>query len=260
MSDCPDSTASPPAPNALSVLQIGDRTIAATEIVPLLSRYRLLPQLTRELVIDQAIASIDCTIEETLSACQQFYQQNQIHSDETRQAWLDRNHLNLSELEHLITRTLKIEKFKQATWSHTLESHFLKRKAHYDRVIYSLLRLENANLAQELYFQIQEGERSFADLARQYSQGPEAQTGGLVGPVELHTLHPGLVQKLSITQPGKLLSPTKLGEWTVLVRLEKLIPAQLDSPMQQRLLNELFEAWLTEQLQTVKIRSHLSPS
>jgi hypothetical protein len=32
------------------------------------------------------------------------------------------------------------------------------------------------------------------------------------------------------------------------VRLEKFIPAQLDEPMRQRLLTELFTTWLQEQL------------
>jgi hypothetical protein len=39
-----------------------------------------------------------------------------------------------------------------------------------------------------------------------------------------------------------------LGEWLLIVRLEKLMPAQLDESMRQRLLGELFEAWLQEQL------------
>lgn len=258
LSDCPhpavNSRLPDPPQSALPLLQIGDRSILTAEIVPLLNRYRLLPQLVREVVIDQAIADISCTVEETFSACQQFYQQNQIHSDPDRQAWLDRNHLSLNELEHLITRSLRLEKFKQTTWNHTLEPYFLKRKAQFDRVIYSLLRIQNANLAQELFFQIQEGERSFADLARQHSQGPEAQTGGLVGPIELHTLHSGLGQKLIGTQPGHLLSPIPLGDWIVVVRLEKFLPAQLDAPMQQRLLNEQFETWITEQLQAAQIR------
>jgi hypothetical protein len=35
------------------------------------------------------------------------------------------------------------------------------------------------------------------------------------------------------------------------VRFEKLIPAQLDELMRQRLLRECFEAWLQEQLSQV---------
>lgn len=53
---------------------------------------------------------------------------------------------------------------------------------------------------------------------------------------------------LSRGQPGQLWPPLRLGEWLVIVRLEQLIPAQLNEPMRDRLLNELFEAWLSEQL------------
>lgn len=40
----------------------------------------------------------------------------------------------------------------------------------------------------------------------------------------------------------------QIGEWVVIVRLEKLIPAQLDEAMRQRLLNELFAQELQHQL------------
>jgi hypothetical protein len=42
-----------------------------------------------------------------------------------------------------------------------------------------------------------------------------------------------------------------LGDWWVITQLEQLMPAQLDETMRQRLLNELFENWLQEQLQKV---------
>jgi hypothetical protein len=37
----------------------------------------------------------------------------------------------------------------------------------------------------------------------------------------------------------------------VILRMEKLIPAQLDDLMRQRLLSELFAAWLQEQFNQV---------
>ena len=149
----------------------------------------------------------------------------------------------------LATRNLRIEKFKQATWETQLESHFRQLKPKFDQVIYSLIRLRSPEVAQELYFRLVEGEQSFAELAKQYSQGAEAQTGGLMGPVALSTPHPQLARILSVSQPGQLLPPSKLGDWWVIVRLEKLISARLDEPMRQRLLNELFSTWLQEQLQ-----------
>lgn len=246
--DANGNTVPPEQPSQPILLQVGDRAITANDIIPLLSSYRLLPQLLRELLIDQAIAPITCTFEETIAACKQFYEQNQITSEDERQAWLVRNQLTLEQLESLVTRNLRTEKYKAATWGNKLESYFLQRKGQLDRVIYSLIRTKELGIAQELYFRLQAGEQQFADLAREYSQGPEAQTGGLIGPVDLSVPHPALARQLTVSQPGQLLQPTRLGEWIVIVRLEKLLPAQLDDAMRQRLLNELFDAWVREEV------------
>ncbi len=233
------------------VLQIAGRSITADEMLPLMAGYQMLPQFVQEILIDQAIASIECDLEESTSAAQQFYTQNQITNDEERQAWLGRYGMVQAQLESLSTRELRIEKFKQSTWGSKLESYFLSRKNQLDRVIYSLIRTQDVGTAQELYFRILEGEQSFAELARTYSQGPEAQTDGLIGPVELSVPHPILAQLLSLSQPGQINPPTRVGEWLVLVRLEKFIPAQMDDAMRRRLLTECFNTWLQEQLSQV---------
>lgn len=234
-----------------AALKVSNQTIAAEEIIPLLVRYKMLPQLLQENIIDRAITPFTCTSEETASACQQFYEQNQLTLKTKRQAWLERYDTTLEQLEAQALRELRVEKFKQATWAHKLESYFLKRKEQLDKAIYSLIRTKDRELAQELYFRIQEGEQPFAELARKYSQDPEAQTGGIVGPVALSSVPPTLARLLLVSQPGQLCPLFSRGEWVLIVRLEKLIPAALDETMRQRLLNELFEAWLQEQLSQI---------
>jgi parvulin-like peptidyl-prolyl isomerase len=144
---------------------------------------------------------------------------------------------------------LRVEKFKQATWGNKLEQYFLQYKPQLDKVVYSLLRTDNSEVAQELFFRIQDGDTTFADCAKEYSQGQEAQTGGLIGPVPLSQPHPALAQKLGTSKPGQVLPPMKLENWYVIVRLEKLIPSQLDDATRTMLLNHLFEQWLGEQIQ-----------
>ena|GEM_PF-238008 len=233
----------------MTVLQIGNQTFTADEIILLLNEYSLLPQLQREVLIDQAIGPSTCSPEETDFALQQFYQQQQLPTEAHRRLWLEQQSLTELQLQQRVIRSCKLEKFKQVTWGNQIETYFLQRKSELDRVLYSLLRTQEVGIAQELYFRIQEGEQSFDELARQYSQGPEAETGGLVGPLELQTLNPDLAKLLSTLQPGQLATPTYLGEWLAIVRLEKFIPAQLDEPMRQRLLNECFNQWLKTQLQ-----------
>lgn len=229
-------------------LLLCNRTINPEEIISLLADYQLLPQLGRFMIVDEAIAQFELTCSERTIALEQFDNKHQIPSQGERSGWAKRFGMTLEQLEALAMRDLKIELFKQKTWGASLESYFLTHKSKLDKVIYSLLRVTEAEVAQELYFRIKGGEQSFAELAREYSTGPEAQTGGLLGPVELSMPHPTIAKMLSISQPGQLLPPTRLGEWFVILRLEKFIPAQLDETMRQQLLNHLFEAWISDRV------------
>ena len=54
--------------NMDSVLHIGNRTISQEEIFPLVRKYAMLPQLVREIVIENAIADITLSEEENSKA------------------------------------------------------------------------------------------------------------------------------------------------------------------------------------------------
>ena len=231
----------------MTVIRVANQTIMADEIIPLLANYQILAKFSREVFIDRAIESISCTSTEEDRVVQQFYQQNGLVSDSIRDAWLEKHCITLEQTKALAVRKFKIEKFKQANWGTKVGSYFIRRKRQLDKVVFSLIQTKELELAQELYFRLQAEEQSFADLAKQYSQGTESLTGGFVSPTELGSLPSTLAEILSISQPGQI-RPISHGEWQMIVKLEKLIPAQLDRSMHQRLLNELFELWVTKQL------------
>jgi parvulin-like peptidyl-prolyl isomerase len=66
-----------------------------------------------------------------------------------------------------------------------------------------------------------------------------------------------LVNILLKSQPQQLSQPTQIGNVILIVRLEKILPAQLDRSMRQRLLNERFNQWLQTQMteQNCQIKS-----
>jgi parvulin-like peptidyl-prolyl isomerase len=154
-----------------------------------------------------------------------------------------------AELPQWATRPLRLNKFKHQTWELRLESYFLKRKSQLDQAVYKLLRHRDAALMQELYFRLQDGEQCFAQLAQEYSQGPEAKSGGEVGPVEFGQLPPPLATALIASTPGQLLGPVQVGDVLVIIQLERLIPARLDESMRERLLEEQFQDWLQSQVE-----------
>ena len=231
------------------VLEVDNQVYTAEDLVPLLIEYQMLPKLAQEILTDQVIAEIKCSEEENIRIFEQFCQQNQLTSEEKVQQWLDKQGLNREQLQNLITKKLRIDKYKQKTWGDQVDAHFIKRKSQLDRVVYSLIRVEKPEVAQELYFRIKDNENTFSALAMEYSQGTEAQTGGLIGPVEINAPHPKIAQILATCQPGQLVPPTRVGEWIVIIRLENYLSAKLDNPMRQRMLDELFGRWLNEAIQ-----------
>ncbi|MEL7083734.1 MAG: peptidylprolyl isomerase [Cyanobacteria bacterium P01_A01_bin.3] len=250
---------STPAQTVAFSLSIGSRTIGSEHLPALLERYQLMPQLVRELVIDDAISSVTLEPGAIDDGVAQLRMRNQIQSEEQFDAWLAHNGLTSEVLRGRLERTLKIEQYKQDRWESQLDGYFLDNKTQYDKAIYSLIRTDDAYAAQELYFRLQEDDKVFGDIASQYSQGPEAKTGGMVGPVPLGNIHPSLIQILSSSQPGQLHPPVRLDKWNVIVRLEQMLPAKLDDAMRQTLLTQLYDEWLGEQVGEVLAR-HNKPA
>jgi hypothetical protein len=224
------------------------KAMSGEEVIGLLQQYWMLPQLQRELIVDEALATVVCSQEEVFGAYKAFYHKYQINSDADRAAWLERNHCTLSQFEHSVLRTIKLDRFKRETFNSKVDSYFLQRKSQLDRAIYSILRVKDFHLAQELFFRIQDGEATFSALAKQYSGGQEAETGGSIGPQELSIPHPILTQKLLSLKPGQLAPPLQVMDWFVVMRLDKYLPAQLDVAMQMRLIDELYDRWLQEKI------------
>ena len=234
-----------------TTIQIQDHTITGEEIIPLLDNYRLLPQFLREVIIDLAIIDIEYTEAEFNHQYQEFIQQYQLDAAEKIQIWLNKMVMTKAQLDARIARKIKLDKFKQEQWGHQLESYFLERKLALEKAVFSLIRVKEEGIARELYHRLQEGENSFAELAKAYSLGKEANNNGLVGAVKLIDLHHILAQMLHRSQPGQLLSPKKIEDSWVIVRLEKYLPARLDKAMSERLLNELCDRWIEKQLTAI---------
>ncbi|WNZ27659.1 peptidylprolyl isomerase [Leptolyngbya sp. NK1-12] len=202
----------------------------------------LLSQVFYQLILDQAIATVECSEAER----RQFRQAYEWTQQD--QARLQQEGMTPEQFEAWAERELKIRKFQQQRWGRVLNSYFFQRKYQLDQVVCSLIYLHDRNMAQELYFRIVEGEQSFAEVAHLYSQGTAAAVGGRTGPIELGKLHPQLARMFYGARPGQVWAPQRIGEWIVIAQLEAVLPMQFNESIQQMLLNELLEQWLQEQI------------
>jgi parvulin-like peptidyl-prolyl isomerase len=217
--------------------------------VELLAQHRMIKPLLRQMVIAELAAQVPIPDEAGAQALTAFMQEQGIENEEQLNTFLCLNLLRRQELEQQLIQPLRLQRFVADRFLPKAEARFLQRKTQLDRVVYSLLRLEDAGLARELYLRINEGESDFAELAARYAEGPERTTRGVVGPVPLMQAHPVLAERLRTATPGVLMEPFRIEKWWLVVRLETYSPATLDEDTAQQMARELFEEYVEEAVQ-----------
>jgi parvulin-like peptidyl-prolyl isomerase len=225
-------------------LQIGDMQIACSQVLAQLQDSPLLPQLLQEIAIEDTVDRLCAELQLDLTSTPAEFEQlsAQLAGIVTFQG------MNSDQITAIATRTLKLQKFKQAGWGNRVSDYYQQVKQQLRRVTYSILQVEDGLLAQELFFRVQSGEQSFAELAIEYSQDEMAAKGGLVGPIPIKEVPPALIQVLSQLNPGGLSPLFQLGRYYGFLRLNQLISPQLDQHLFQVLLDELFDNWIQTQL------------
>lgn len=213
----------------------------------LADRQLLRPALRIDL-LQSTLASVSLSEEERNQALSAFAQQQGISDTEATEAYRARQLLSVPALRQLAEQPLRLQRYCEQAFAPKAEARFLDRKNALDRVVYSLLRLPEPGLARELYLRIADGEADFAELAQQYSQGPERQTRGIIGPVPIEQAHPELARRLRSNPPGSLLEPFRIETWWLVLRIESYAPANFDERTRDAMARELFEAWLEEEL------------
>lgn len=213
----------------------------------LLQRHGLLEALVERLLISELIRDIQLD-EATISAAREAYgKQHNLPTEEALQERLTSSGINPELFDEQLQRPARMAQLARDQFSAKAESRFLAQKNRLDRVVYSLLRLNNHSQAQELYLRIAHEEADFSELAGRYSEGSERNTNGVIGPVPLNQSHPVLSEKLRAAQQGTLLEPFRVDRWWVVARLERFAPATFDERMADQMSMELLQEWVKQE-------------
>ena len=175
-----------------------------------------------------------------------YLYQNQLETQEDSDRYLHSKGWDVQDLAYFATKQERLSRFQQLLFTEDVELRFLARKTDLDEIHYSLIRVRDSNLAFELHQRLIEGEENFAELASIYSEGPERNSNGQLGPVPLSQAHPAVVDKLRTSQPGKLWEPFFLEDIWLILRLDEWVGARLDEATRQQLLDELLNEWINK--------------
>jgi len=228
------------------MVETWNEEVLTAEQVGLLARHRLIKPLLRQMIAAECASTIPVADEDRQRVLDDFMKEQKLNSDAELATFLRLNLLQREELEEQLLQSSRLLRYIDEHFRSKAEARFLQRKNDLDRVVYSLLRLEDAGLARELFLRINEGESDFAELAAAHAEGPEKATRGVVGPVPLMQAHPVLAERLRTGIPGVLLEPFQIGKWWLVVRLESFSPATLNLETTLQMTRELFEEAIEE--------------
>tara|TARA_B100001939_G_scaffold297581_1_gene272127 strand:+ start:338 stop:1093 length:756 start_codon:yes stop_codon:yes gene_type:complete len=216
----------------------------APEFLNLLRRHNLIEQLIRTEFIDKTVNHIKLKDNESSTLLENYAKKNGIRSESDFQEHLNKRGLRKTDLLHHLELPIKIQRHANECYINKAEARFLECKDRLDRVTYSLIRVKKPELARELYLRIIGNESSFSDVAVSYSEGPEKNSKGLIGPLPLTQAHPILAEKLRTSAEGELMEPFRIDGWWLIARLEQYQPSQFNETVAQTMCTEMFNEWV----------------
>ena len=212
----------------------------------LLKENNLLIKLIKRVLLNESMESLIISDEELKNLKDPFLKRNNINNEDEFQTWLKDNNTDEKSFVNNLVRELKIDKFCDKNFRHRSHAHYLERKSSLDQVIYSLIRVKDPFLANEIYLRLTENESSFEELVTTFSEGLETESRGVIGPVPIDQGHPVISKLLRASVPGVVCHPIKVDPWWLIVRVESKIEPNyefMEAPMSL----ELLDRWLSEE-------------
>lgn len=212
-----------------------------------LESWGVLEKVKREKEKDKIIKNSKFPSPELIASIKKEWKKKYKLQDEKNfKIWLSSSNLNENKFSSLIVRNWIWKEWCKEKFKDKLYDYFLSRKSKLERVIYSLIRVKDRNVANELYMRIKENEEPFWKIAKNYSDGPEKYTEGRIGPIIMSDLNPYIYKLLEISELGQLWPPKKLDEWWIILKLERRIKLELSEDLKNNLFLELGENYLNE--------------
>ena len=240
-------------------------TFSPQEMFNQLRLFAQIPDLTEKIVTREVVtraakkANIAVEPEELQQAVDSWRLSNQLDSIEATQSWLQQHYLSLEELGELISATVLSFKLAQHLFQDKIEPYFVDYRLDYMQASIYEIVLNDEGIAMELSYAISEGEISFFEAAYDYIQNTElSRRGGYKGAVYRKDLRPEISAAVFAANPPQILKPIVTSNGVHLIRVEELTQPQLDGTTRQKIISELFNAWLAQQVHQFKIRIDFS--
>lgn len=164
-------------------------------------------------------------------------------------AWLNEQMMTAEDWEAGICDRILTNKLADFLFGKEVEKFFAQNRLNFDEVILYQIIVSNDKLAQELFYEIEDGEISFYDAARLYDiDSKRRHQCGFEGKLSRWNLKPDIGAAVFGAQPGEVIRPIKTGLGYHLFMVAEFVRAELTPQRYQEIRDRMFQEWLDSEI------------
>lgn len=199
-------------------------------------------QITRHAAQERNLVVTDEEIQE--EANNQRYQRRLESADATYQ-WLADQLITPEDWEEGIRQKLLTHKLADHLFDKDVEKYFAEHRLDFEQVSLYRIRIPYLQLAQELFYQIEESEISFYEAAHLYDIDKNRRLRcGYEGKFYRWSLNPEVAAVLFSARLGEVIGPLECEKNYDLLVVDEFIAANLNPEIRQEIIDRLFKEWI----------------
>ncbi|NET49552.1 MAG: peptidylprolyl isomerase [Merismopedia sp. SIO2A8] len=208
-------------------------------------------KLLYQRVIQQTSAEygIEVTPDEIQSEADLQRRNRKLESAADTYAWLNEQLISSDDWEAGIHSHLLQKKLAQHLFQDQVESYFAEHRLDFEQVILYQIVVPYEAVAQELFYQIEEGEISFFQAAHLYDIDEQRRLKcGYEGKLQRWSLEPTMASNIFSAKVGEVIGPLHLHDHYHLLIVEEFIAPDLNREIRQAILDRIFGEWMESEL------------
>lgn len=224
-------------------------------IVPFLKRNLLFKEIYQKILCQQIIHQtaqehgITVTSEEIQADADRQRYQKHLESAAATYTWLEDQMITAEDWEAGIFDSLLQQKLADTLFAPEVEKYFAENRLDFEQVSLYRISVPYQQLAQELFYQIEENEISFYEAAHLYDLDENRRLQcGYEGRFHRWDLTPDSAALIFGARLGEVIGPVQTEQSYDLLRAEEFITADLTPETRQKIVDRLFQEWLNSEL------------
>lgn len=225
-------------------------------VVEFLKREVKIKEVCQKILYKQAISraaqarNLIVAPEEIQAEADRQRYQNRLENAADTLSWLEEQMITPADWEAGIREALLTQKLAEELFGGEVNRYFAEHRLDFEQILLYKITVPYEQLAQELFYQIEENELSFYEAAHLYETDQQRRLQcGYEGKLYRWSLSPEIAAIVFGARLGEVIGPVKVEQAAyMLLMAEEFVGAELTPEIRQEIISRLFQVWLDNEL------------